>query len=61
MASGKLYHRSTRQIINFCCSAYDCEFVALVQDIGVPLVTVDRQVLRAFPNVAISLDEFIES
>ncbi len=40
------------------CTAYDCEFVALAQDLHVPLVTVDRQVLAAFPNESISLDEF---
>jgi len=42
------------------CSAYDCEFVAVAQDLGVPLVTRDRQVLRAFPRVAMSLASFAE-
>ena len=41
------------------CSAYDCEFVALAQDLGVPLVTVDRQVLNNFPADAIDLTEFV--
>jgi predicted nucleic acid-binding protein len=41
------------------CSAYDCEFVALAQDLGVPLVTVDKQILNQFPDVAISLKTFI--
>ena len=43
------------------CSAYDCEFVALAQDLGVPLVTVDKQILNQFPDVAISLKTFITS
>jgi predicted nucleic acid-binding protein len=43
------------------CSAYDCEFVALAQDLGVRLVTVDKQVLRQFPDVATALDEFVVS
>lgn len=36
------------------CSAYDCEFVALAQDLAVPLVTSDREVLAKFKNTAIS-------
>lgn len=40
------------------CSAYDCEFVALAEDLGVALVTNDREVLRAFPETAVSLTSF---
>lgn len=36
------------------CSAYDCEFVALAEDLGTRLVTVDRAVLGAFPSRAIT-------
>jgi predicted nucleic acid-binding protein len=41
------------------CSAYDCEFVALARAQRVPLLTTDRQLLREFPNVAISVERFI--
>lgn len=41
------------------CSAYDCEFVALAQDLGVPLVTTDREILKAFPSVAVSPSSFV--
>ncbi len=37
------------------CSAYDCEYVALAIHLGTNLVTMDKQVLRAFPNVAVPL------
>ena len=54
VASYKVLHLAA----NSKCSAYDCEFVALAQELGVPLVTVDKQVLREFPGTAISLDDF---
>jgi predicted nucleic acid-binding protein len=40
------------------CSAYDCEFVALAQDLGVPLVTADRQVVRDFSGTAVALERY---
>jgi predicted nucleic acid-binding protein len=37
------------------CSAYDCEYVALAKRLGCRLVTRDKQVLRAFPDIASAL------
>lgn len=41
------------------CTAYDCEFVALALALGVPLVTLDQKVCRAFPEVALTPEAFI--
>lgn len=40
------------------CTAYDSEFVVLANDLQVKLVTLDRAVLAAFPDLAVSLDEY---
>jgi predicted nucleic acid-binding protein len=34
------------------CTAYDCEFVALARELGIPLITTDKQILRDFPRIA---------
>ena len=39
-------------------TAYDGEYVILARQLGVPLVTFDRPVRKAFPNVAIDPNEF---
>ena len=40
------------------CSAYDCEFIALANDLKTPLITVDKQLLKAFPSTAVSLKSY---
>ena len=42
------------------CSAYDCEFVALAKDLDIPLITLAKKVLKAFPQYTISLDGYIQ-
>lgn len=47
-----------RLVLDSPCSAYDLEYVALADQLCVPLVTSDRQVLRSFPALAVSPSEF---
>lgn len=62
---GQEYQVTSLQVLDLVasstCSAYDCEFVALAKDLNTVLVTVDKQILREFPTVAVSLDAFVAS
>jgi predicted nucleic acid-binding protein len=57
------YEINTSQVLklsqNSGCSAYDCEFVNLAQDLGVPLVTMDKKILQNFQGTAVSIQEYI--
>ena len=59
---GQAYSVSSEKVLELArdsgCTAYDCEFVALAQELNVPLVTTDKQILRAFPKTAVSLEKF---
>ena len=60
---GREYEVSSYEVLRLAseskCSAYDCEFIAVANDLNVHLVTVDKQLLREFPSVALSLNAFI--
>ena len=60
---GKEYSVSPNRILelalNSDCTAYDCEFVTLAQDLSVKLVTVDKQILTQFPETAVELGKFV--
>ena len=49
-----------RKVAASKCSAYDCEYVALAEDLKVTLVTADKQILAEFPKVATGLRAFAE-
>ena len=42
-------------------SAYDCEYVVLARALGAALVTADKAVLRAAPDVAMSMQDYLSS
>lgn len=60
---GREYLVSSSSVLSLAaqstCSAYDCEYVALAQDLSTTLVTTDNDVLRSFPHIAVSLDHFV--
>jgi predicted nucleic acid-binding protein len=45
-------------VVSSTCTAYDCEFIALARELGVPLVTTDKQILRDFPAIARPLGDY---
>ena len=61
---GREYQASSYEVLRLAsesnCSAYDCEFVAVANDLKIPLITVDKQLLHEFPSVAVSLKAFCE-
>lgn len=45
-------------VLDSSCSASDCEFVALADDLNVPLVTFDKKIIREFPAISIHPKDF---
>ncbi len=41
------------------CTAYDCEYVVLAEELEAVLVTKDKEILKYFPNIATDLDKFV--
>ena len=57
--AGREHHLPSERVFGvterYLLSAYDAEFVALAEILGVPLVTEDRAILRCWPGKALSL------
>ena len=41
------------------CTSYDCEYVALAREMNLTLVTFDKQVVGAFPGIAVFAQDFM--
>lgn len=41
-------------------TSYDCEFVAFATNLGLPLITEDKKILNEFPNIALSIDQYLD-
>jgi predicted nucleic acid-binding protein len=59
LLQGRLYDMASLEVLALAeqsgCSAYDCEYVVLARQLGVSLVTDDRQLLRRFPKITVPL------
>jgi predicted nucleic acid-binding protein len=62
LMQGKEYEVTSQQVLKLVaasrCSAYDCESVAIAQELNVPLITSDSKILTEFPNTALSMQDF---
>lgn len=63
LLSGREYMVSSDEVLALAadsgCTAYDCEFIHLAEELSVPMVTSDKKLLSAFPQIAKSMDDFI--
>ena len=64
LLAGREYDVGSLEVLRLAassgCAAYDCEFVALAEFLGVRLITVDRQVLKKFRSTAVSLKNAVK-
>ena len=62
LMDGREFDVASHQVLQLAeksgCSAYDCEFVALAQQMEVSLVTSDKKLRRAFPELCIAPKDF---
>lgn len=63
LLSGGEYRVGSAEVLDLAlsskCSAYDAEFVVLARELGVPLITLDRELLEKFPGTAVTPERFL--
>jgi predicted nucleic acid-binding protein len=47
--------------LNSKLSAYDCEYVVLARALGAALITADKAILRAAPDVAMNMQNYLRA
>ena len=41
------------------CSAYDCEYIAVARHFNVNLITYDKQLIKEFPDIAMTAEQYL--
>jgi len=63
LMEGYEFYITSRHILTLVneskCSAYDCEFVALAQQLNIKLVTEDKKIIYEFPEIAVNIDTYL--
>ena len=61
--SSSEYHVISSEVLDMLTktklSAYDCEFAALAKELGVNLITSDKNILKEVPKIALSINDFL--
>jgi predicted nucleic acid-binding protein len=59
LLNGNEFEVESKSVFNLVnssdCTAYDCEFIALAVKLNTKVVTMDKKILRAFPDWTISV------
>ena len=65
LMEGNEFYISSRHVLTLVnesrCSAYDCEYVALAQQLSVKFVTEDIKIISDFPETAVDINTFLTS
>jgi len=60
--SNRIYDVDSTRVLELAnasaCTAYDCEFIYMAESLNVRLVTSDKKLLAAFPEIAVSMKSF---
>ncbi len=63
MVAGREYQVLSGKVLEMAarsgCGGFECEYVALAQELGLTLVTWDEEVLKAFPRIAVNPAKFV--